>query len=604
MIAYVPNSDDLVTHNQLGHRGYDLWGEHLSEDEVQQLGDSGEEAVRIDDDLINLGKERFYKGTFGNEIFLTDVMGIIDGPFSVWGMTKALLGLKGKGTDDLKVELTKDAVIGGKTFKKGQIISTGIDVAKGSYLPIGLPITVDDGRVKVGISCAACHATVDPDSKKVLEGVPNQNLAGGLLLALASNSTAFFSHGEIKSIQDFLKEEDGKKLALPDTEKLENHVDATFINWPKGSFDSTIDMRANPTQIPDSFTHDAHPYGWSGYALAGPFNGLSVFNNNVHAQNTDSLAQQKVSEHLLGIDEETYLGIVLRNAASKKFRFSDMGKKPSEFFKKVDPTPGVPGIIHLVKPPTYPKMTPMFPDGLAIGNPGYRFMEEVNSMSAFQDQLIPFEPKVEITQQEMEEGRGVFERAGCITCHAGASLTNHAVIPSDEIGANPSRATSLENTSNSFTKPEIYSQRTKLPIKDGTNPKVVEVPLNEMEAEQIPVAFGHDGKGGYKVKGLVGLYWTAPYLHDGGVAVGKDESEDIGLSGTLKVGKQVDPYNSLKALLDRNLRAKVISANEEYYPVNVTGEGHKFWVDLEEGFTEEEQHKLIQYLLSIDRPIK
>jgi hypothetical protein len=27
--------------------------------------------------------------------------------------------------------------------------------------------------------------------------------------------------------------------------------------------------------------------------------------------------------------------------------------------------------------------------------------------------------------------------------------------------------------------------------------------------------------GGYKVPSLVGLYWSEPYLHDGGVAVGK-----------------------------------------------------------------------------------
>jgi hypothetical protein len=605
MIGFVPEAGDLVNTERMDNRGYDLWGERLTKDEVQQLGVAANEAVEINQDLIELGRENFYKGTFGNEVFLTDVMGIVDGPFSVWGMVKAILKLKGKGTSNLKVELTKDAVVGGQTFKKGQVISTGIDVAKGSYLPIGLPITVSDGSVKVGISCAACHATVDPVTKKVLEGVPNQDLEGGLLLALASNSTAFFTHGEIKSIESFLTNEGQGKLALPNPVELERALDSTFLKWPKGSFDSTVDMKANPAQIPDSFTHAAHPYGWSGYALAGPFNGLSVFNNNVHAQNTDSTAQQQVSMALFGMDEDTYLGTILQNAADKKFRYSNQNKeKPTDFFKKIDPTPDVPGMLELVKPPTYPKMTPMVPDGLVIGSAGFKYNEQIHSMSAFQDQFLPAKPRIEVTDEEVSSGRRVFERAGCISCHAGPSLTNHTIIPIDKIRTNSSRATALAKTANLFGEPKIYSHQTELPIKESENPKVVEVPLNELEAQQIPIAFGHDGKGGYKVKGLVGLYWTAPYLHDGGVAVGKlaTATEELGLTGTLKQGKPVDPYNSLKALVDRELRVKVIRANEPYFEVNVTGEGHEFWVDPEAGFTEEEQHLLIQYLLSIDRP--
>jgi hypothetical protein len=52
--------------------------------------------------------------------------------------------------------------------------------------------------------------------------------------------------------------------------------------------------------------------------------------------------------------------------------------------------------------------------------------------------------------------------------------------------------------------------------------------------------------GGYKVQNLIGLYLSAPYLHDGGVAAGLEafkhdangnfiiaNSEQLGMAGTL-----------------------------------------------------------------------
>jgi len=81
------------------------------------------------------------------------------------------------------------------------------------------------------------------------------------------------------------------------------------------------------------FTKGGFPYGWSGFASAGPFHGLSAFSNNVHAQNSDSLAQTDAAPELFGIDKEQYLGIILQNAASRKYRYDPKSeKKPSEFF--------------------------------------------------------------------------------------------------------------------------------------------------------------------------------------------------------------------------------------------------------------------------------
>jgi hypothetical protein len=65
------------------------------------------------------------------------------------------------------------------------------------------------------------------------------------------------------------------------------------------------------------------------------------------------------------------------------------------------------------------------------------------------------------------------------------------------------------------------------------------------------------------VPSIIGLYWTAPYLHDGGVAVGPNLDKDIGILGTLRKGIHPDPANSLRALVDKELRRKVILSNIE-----------------------------------------
>jgi hypothetical protein len=193
---------------------------------------SGEEEGKINDSFLHLGREMFYKETFGNEVFLTDIIGIVDGALTIPNMAKAILQLRGEGTTNLRVELAKDVVIGGKQFKKGQFIDTGIDVPKGAYAPLGMPVKLSEGKVKVGISCVARHATVDYRTKKVIEGAPNRDLNAGLLMALATNSTVYFTHADVENLANYLKNmkttvtaSDGKTAALPDPKKLEEAVD-------------------------------------------------------------------------------------------------------------------------------------------------------------------------------------------------------------------------------------------------------------------------------------------------------------------------------------------------------------------------------------------
>jgi hypothetical protein len=615
--AFLPKKGDVVKYDPNNQTGTDIWGKWISAEteKLETLSADGTDmsvsakhgAIVVDKQLLQLGREVFYKETFGNEVFLTDIMGIVNGPLTMTNIAKAIIALKGKGTTNLQVELAEDVTIGDRTYKKGEKIDTGIDVPKGSFLPLGMPVVWDHGKLRIGISCAACHATVDPKTKKVVEGAPNNDLNAGLLMALATNSAAYFTHADIKSLERYIRSIDrvvvdskGEKSSLPDPQLLEKEVDRIFASWPRGNFDSTIDMKANPSQIPDSFTLGDHPYGWSGFAAAGSFRGLAAFSNNVHAQNADSLAQSELSKALFGVDKEVYIGTILQNAANPKFRYKpNVNEKPSEFFAKVDPTPGVVGVNELVAPPQFPKVSLVAPDGLVVSEPGYRFNEQNNAVAAWQNTINPPSLSAKIDAEQIARGRDVFVRAGCIRCHAGAYLTNNRVVSAEVVGTEPSRAQALKKTEKVFGEAVFYAPDTPVPVPK--NAKVLKVPTEQLDKEQIRLAFAHgDSKGGYKVPSLIGLSWSAPYLHDGGVAVGPNG--ELGLAGTLRKGIVPDARNSLRALLDRTLRQQVIRANAsdpQLRAVHVSGDGHRYWIDQQTGFTKEEQEAVIDYLLSL-----
>jgi hypothetical protein len=502
--------------------------------------------------------------------------------------------------------------VGGKTFKKGTMIDTGIDVPKGAYMPLGMPVKFSEGRLKVGISCAACHATVDRESKKVVEGASNWDLNQGLLMALATNSAAYFTHTQLNRTQlnglkrylDRSGNPDSSQIAkaLPDPKTMEDQVDRVFLQWPKGHFDSSIDLVSNPTKIPDSFTRGAHPYGWSGFASAGPFKGLASFSNNVHAQNSDPLSQAEVSRPLFGIDKEVYLGTVLQNASNPKYRYHpEKGRKPSDFFASVDPTPGISGVNENITPPTFPRSTPVAPAGVFVSSPGYKAWEQINAVAAWQNTIVPPKARIPLDPKWVEQGKHVFQQAGCLRCHAGSAFTNNRIVPANVIRTELFRAKALKKTGSIFGNPLIYSPDTPVPVPDKAH--TLRVPMEHLESAQLKLGFAHgDSLGGYKVPSLKGLYWRAPYLHDGGVAVGR-YTDKLGVSGTLLKGIQPNPITSLTALLDRDLRRKVIQANRSsnrLCSIHVEGVGHEFWVDPAAGFTKKEQRALVEYLLSLD----
>lgn len=317
---------------------------------------------------------------------------------------------------------------------------------------------------------------------------------------------------------------------------------------------------------------------------------------------------------LLGIDKETYLGILFQNAANTAFRLPN-GAKPSEFFNTIDPTPGEPAINEVIRMPGYPKGSPFMLDGLMANSPGMPVGEQLNSMSAWQNTLAP-PPHQTTDVASLERGAAVFNRAGCVECHSGRYFTNNDVIPQNEVGTQPSRANTLAAFARTFTEPQTYPNSVSAPVPPDSPVRSVPTDITPQSAIELAFAVNNPA-GGYKVPSLIGLYVTAPYLHDGGVAAGSEALKQdtqgdrfsvanrgqLGMAGTLLQGIQPDPSASLRVLLDRNLREPMLAANRanpNLQQSNVDGRGHNYWVDAESGFTTQDQTDLIQFLLSLD----
>lgn len=124
--VYMPPKEKVISKEKRVH-GYDLWGAFTPD----KPAPAEEGVVKVDDRLLDLGRETFYKETFGNEVFLTDIIGLLDGPITAANMTKAIAGLKGKGTTNLRIELAETVKVGGKIFKKARRSTPALMFQKG-----------------------------------------------------------------------------------------------------------------------------------------------------------------------------------------------------------------------------------------------------------------------------------------------------------------------------------------------------------------------------------------------------------------------------------------------------------------------------------------
>lgn len=621
---------------QLGD--YDYFGKSLTPKEAAQLvSQKGLNpadpvsyqrigAVEITQDLLDRGEDIFFNRKIGDAFGLQRVFGFGVGLTRIAPeITKAIVDLQGQPTSNLVITLQKDFQIGSRKFPQGSVFPTGLDVEKGAVLPIGLKLTGD-------LSCAICHVVVSPTGQR-LKGVPNGDLAIPFFIALAPNSAAGFARLNFNPLDPQYKgngkkiiDSTGQIVELPDPQKFEAAFDDAVLDVPFGNFESSPDAINNTTQIPSNFTFKSDPYLFDGQFAVGPFGGLTAQTNSVYSSEINLLAGAQISAETIGIDPEVYLGTLLQNAADPTLRLPPGAPvKPSQWLRKVAPNVKQAELEDQIPAPgtgTYPELQPslftyngliLSPNTNSLDRAKGPFLFGMNAISAWENSLVPPPNKTPQNQQALANGsvqRGaqIFKDAGCVTCHTPPFFTDNKIHPNSEIGANPARGESRVALNDLLVAPKLYTLNTPVPVP--ANAEVLDLPTAGISASPTTLPNGLLPDGGYKTLPLRGLYLSAPYLHDGGVAVRTGaiqvtangitvvDSTGLGLTGTLSQGIPADSASSLRALIDQGLRAQVIAANQANPSLvrsNLDGTGHNFYVN-----DVAKQTDLINFLLALD----
>ena len=589
--------------------------------------------VRIGALQILRGEVIFFNEEIGDQLGVQRLFGVRLALYDLLPeLLTAIVALRGRPTTNLALVLNRDWTIGTHEFPRGTVIKSGLDVEAGAWLPIGV-------RLDGNITCALCHVTLDARTGRRLDGVPNSDLDVAFMLAFAKNSAAAFARLDIdpfdaaflgngKTIIDSA----GQPVELPDPEAFETAFDDLILDVPPGQFESSPDRINNTTQIPSLFTFRSGPYGFDGVFGVGPFAGLAALTNAVHTSEINLLAAAQTSAALLGIDPEAYLGIALQNAVDPGLRLPGGAPvRPSEWLRQVAPDLALAELEDQVEAPgagQYPALQPSLfalsglifsPRTASLDLATGRFMGAVNAMSAYQNSLVPPPNRslanlIALVDGSVARGAQAFLDAGCAGCHAPPFYTDNAIHPLAAIGSNPARALSRLGVEPLLVAPMLYSFDTPVPIP--ADAELLEVPTAGFSATPTSLPDGLAPGGGYRTTSLRGIAFSAPYLHDGGVAVRAGalsypgdgsfaiaDPTGLGVPGTLAQGINADAAASLRALLDRGLRAAVIAANQASPGLvrsNLDGTGHAFWADAAAGFTPAEQADLIAFLLALD----
>ncbi|MBI3546306.1 MAG: hypothetical protein HY081_06895 [Gammaproteobacteria bacterium] len=589
--------------------------------------------IKITDDLLKRGEDIFMNRTIGDYFGRERVIGFSAGFTQIApDLFTAIAALNGKPTTNLKITLSHDVTLGSTTVPQGTVVSTGLDVEAGASLPLGI-------LPDASFSCAMCHAAVDMTTGKRVNGVPNNDLNLGMLIATSPNDAAAFARISINPLDPALQgngktiiNSKGELVTLPDPVKLETLFDNILLALPAGMFESSPDGINNPTQIPSLFTFRSGPYESDGVFGVGPFAGLSAFSNAVHSSEINFMVAFQNSERLIGIDPELYIGVALQNAVDLSLRLpAGAPVKPSEWMRSVAPVPGLAELEAQIAVPgvgQYPLLQPNLftlnglvfsPDSNSNDIAAGPFLFAANAMAAWQNSLTPppnrsFENKQALASGSVKRGARVFLDAGCASCHTPPYFTDNKIHPVQEIGTNPARAQSRLGLESILVSPLLYSFDTPVPVP--ANAEVLKVPTAGFSPTPTSLPFGLSPAGGYKTTPLRGIAYSAPYLHDGGVAVRAGalsfnvdggftlvDPSGLGLPGTLSQTIQADAASSLRALVDRNLRGQVIVVNRmlPYLAfLNLDGTGHNFYVDPSAGFSYRQQADLVNFLMALD----
>jgi len=590
-------------------------------------------AVQITQQLIEAGDNIFLNRKVGDTLGIQGVLGFGAGLARLQPeLIAAIQKLGGRPTTNLRLTLQQDLKLGSHFYAKGSTIDTGLDVLLGATSPIGLK---PDGN----FTCAVCHDVTSQFGDR-LKGVPNGDLNVRFLIAIAPNSTAGFARLDLDPLDPkyqgngkAIVDSRGNLVTLPDPQKFEDAFDDALLDEPVGHFESSPDGINNTTQIPSVFTFQSGSFFFDGQFAIGPFAGLSATSNGVHSSEGNLLAAAQLSAETLGLDPEVYLGVVLQNAADPRLRLPEgIRVKPSEWLRQVAPDPRKAELEDQIPAPgagTYPNLRPsLFTYNGAIFSPDSFVQDDIasgpflfanNAMAAFQNSLVPppnltQENITALTNGSVRRGAQVFQQANCATCHAPPFFTDNKIHPLSELGTNSARARSRLDLKDVLVPPKLYTLNNPVPVPAGA--EVLDVPTEGISDSPTTLPKGFLPDGGYKTLSLRGVYLSAPYLHDGGVAVRAGslkiqpngsftvvDPSGLGLAGTLSIGKPADSKSSLRALLDRELRVQVIAANQASPALrrdNLDGTGHHFYVDRAAGFTPAQQTDLINFLMALD----
>ena len=160
---------------------------------VAGCGDDEPQGLRpLDPELVAEGKTIFRFDTFGDETFWTDTLRMHEVIRSGVSPATALsVGLKVDA--DTLPQAVKDALAAGQVDLNDA--ATTVTLLKlGAVVGVVGEVDANDNLVRVGITCALCHSTVDdsfaPGIGRRLDGWPNRDLNPGAIIALSPALTA------------------------------------------------------------------------------------------------------------------------------------------------------------------------------------------------------------------------------------------------------------------------------------------------------------------------------------------------------------------------------------------------------------------------------
>ena len=143
--AYLPPLTKVLNPERGGQdQAFDVWGRRIIRAEATRLLQTADEqallspqhgAVAITDALLTLGRVSFYRETFGNEVFLSEIMGILDGLLTPGRMATALWKLGGVARPISRFLSRRTSRSGARLSRKGPPSTRGSMSFRGATFP-------------------------------------------------------------------------------------------------------------------------------------------------------------------------------------------------------------------------------------------------------------------------------------------------------------------------------------------------------------------------------------------------------------------------------------------------------------------------------------